>query len=1050
MKQEEIQTRLEAIAAASSGVEKAKQSRALLMELVEEIYKRTGEDIQKKATMLEMVDSSAVVDYINDADVIQAMHYVRMLGMNAEHGEKVRQKEAKLCYENIAAVAELLELRAENPEAVYKKPPYMSEANTRKLYIDLYLREAGWEVLTEENIIQPGKAGIEIEVEGMPNTQGVGYCDYVLYGRNGQPLAIVEAKKTSVSPEKGRHQVDLYGECMRRKYGYKPILYYTNGYTIKVIDGLYPDRAVMAFHTMEELELKLHQRERNDITDLHINDEITNRPYQKIAITKLCEKLNAKQRRGLLVMATGTGKTRVSISLVDILTRNNWVKNVLFLADRTSLVNQAKRNFSKLMPDTSICELSGREQIDYNARLMFCTYQTMINYIDAEDKRFTSGRFDLIIIDEAHRSIFNRYGSIFKYFDSLLVGLTATPKNEVDANTYSLFACESGVPDSDYSLEEAIKDHYLVGYKVINRSSLLMSQGIDLSKLTPEERKQLDDYLAGDLPTPDFNVPGNELFRVLFNRNTCRQVLEELISQGLRVNNGETLGKSIIFAYNHKHAQMIVECFHEMYPEYAPNTCQLVDNYVSYADDLILKFDKDPEFRIAVSVDMLDTGVDIPAVLNLVFFKRVRSKIKFVQMIGRGTRLCEDIYGSGRHKNGFYIFDYCDNFKYFGEKPEGATAIPQPLSLTQRLFTLQTEILHGLQDIQYQENDWYKEYYDQLKNTLHHQMVIVKSHSNRIQVRAEMQYVDKFYDVEHWAALTPVSLQELRRHIVPLLDSGIQGHPLAIAFDCRMLHIALELIRNSTLKEALQEAKADIKKIREVAKYLLQEKASIPQVVAKAADLQEIIDGNFWNAPTVQELERLRLSLRDLMQFLQGEGRKQYDIDIQDEITKGEYNPENTIVDIRTYREKVIDYLAEHSDSEVIRKIHHLEPINEDDLLVLERILWHELGSKEDYDKTTDVANLAAFVRSLVGLSTDAVNEKFSIYLNDNSFNSMQQEYIRSIINYVRVNGDMEKKDFLEKEPFNNYDLIELFGSRYQAVLNIFNTLHDTITVPAA
>lgn len=288
----------------------------------------------------------------------------------------------------------------------------------------------------------------------------------------------------------------------------------------------------------------LQQRGRGDITDLRINDGITNRPYQKTAITRLCEKLNKNYRRGLLVMATGTGKTRVSISLVDILTRNNWVKNVLFLADRTSLVRQAKQNYAKLMPNTSICELSGKDKPDYNARLMFSTYQTMINYIDAEDKQFKSGRFDLIIIDEAHRSIFNRYGSIFKYFDSLLVGLTATPKNEVDANTYSLFGCESGMPDSDYSLEEAIDDHYLVGYKVINRTSLLINEGIDPSKLTPEEREQLDDYFAERcMPTPDFNVPGNELFRFLFNKDTCRQVIEELVSQGLRVNNGETLGK---------------------------------------------------------------------------------------------------------------------------------------------------------------------------------------------------------------------------------------------------------------------------------------------------------------------------------------------------------------------------------------------------------------------------------------------------------------------------------------------------------------------------
>lgn len=1048
MDQAHVQSQLNLLSSLTTSEDKACFCRVLLKALVEQIYHHLKIDLPKKATLLELIDNSAVIDFINDGDVIQSMHYVRILGMNAEHGVHIRRSEAKLANDNIRAIAELIGLRINTPEKQYVKPPYMSEANTRKLYIDLYLKEAGWIISEEKNIIQPCKAGIEIEVEGMPNASGRGFCDYVLYGRDGKPLAIVEVKRTSISSEKGRHQVDLYGECMKKRYGYKPVLYYTNGYTTKVIDGLYPDRQVLAFHTRDELELMLQKRERKDISDFTINDSITNRPYQKIAITKLCEKLNNKHRRGLLVMATGTGKTRVSISLVDILTRNNWIKNVLFLADRTSLVHQAKQNYAKLMPNTSICELSAKGvEPNYNARLMFSTYQTMINHIDAEDKIFKSGRFDLIIIDEAHRSIFNRYSSIFKYFDSLLVGLTATPKNEVEANTYSLFACESGIPDSDYSLEEAIKEHYLVGYKVINRTSLLISEGIDLTKLTPDEREQLDDYFAERrLPTPDFNVPGNEIFRYLYNKNTCRQVIEELMTQGLRVNNGETLGKSIIFAYNHKHAEMIVDSFRELYPDHPANTCQLVDNYVQEADDLIVKFDEDPEFRIAVSVDMLDTGVDIPAVLNLVFFKKVRSKIKFIQMIGRGTRLCEDIYGPGRNKSGFYILDYCANFEYFGNLPEGKPSALKPLSLTQRLFTIQADILYGLQAIQYQEDEWYKSYYVELKKVLHQQIGIIKSHSNRIQVRAELQHVDKFYDWENWAALTPVALQEIRRHIVPLLDSGIQGHPLSIAFDCRMLHIALALVNDGNIDAAAK----DVTRIREVANYLLSEKASIPHVLAKAADLKQIVNSNFWKSASVPELERLRQSIRDLMQYLEGEGRAQYDIDIHDEITPGEYQPGDTIVDIRSYRERVLDYLMDNLDSQVISKIHNLEPINENDLLELERILWHELGSREDYNKISDHKNLAAFVRSLVGLNQDAVNEKFSEYLNENAFNSIQQEYIHTIINYVRSNGDIDRNIVVNEEPFSHFDLNGIFGTKVTAVIQIVDKLHSSIMIPAA
>ena len=454
--------------------------------VIKYIYKAKAGYLPSHASLFELIDSYEISNFINDQVIKDSLHYIRILGNNAAHNNKIKSSEALLGLENLHFfVGEILILlgkitdyptfdknsigrsTSEKPVEVKKvevkgeaekvfaegikkdktlsveRPAYMSEANTRKLLIDLYLKEAGWDVCEQEDVCVPGKAGIEIKVLGMPNETGEGFCDYVLYGRDGLPLAIVEAKKTSVSPEKGRHQVELYGKCMQAKYGYVPVLYYTNGYSIKIIDGIYPDRELMAYHTLVELELLLQRRKRGKITDLRIRDEITNRPYQKMAITSICEHFNANNRRGLLVMATGTGKTRVAISLVDVLTRHNWIKNVLFLADRTSLVKQAKKNFVKLMPDMTVCELSGSGEKDLNARLMFSTYQTMINCIDGDDKTFSTGRFDLIIIDEAHRSIFKKYSSIFAYYDSLLIGLTATPRDQVDANTYKIFGCES-------------------------------------------------------------------------------------------------------------------------------------------------------------------------------------------------------------------------------------------------------------------------------------------------------------------------------------------------------------------------------------------------------------------------------------------------------------------------------------------------------------------------------------------------------------------------------------------------------------------------------
>lgn len=1024
--------------------ERVKAYRGVLSDAIDYIYESTNTHKPEKASLLELVDSDVLANYVQDSDVINSLHYVRILGMNAEHDQKIKKTADKLAYDNLAYFIGLIEAQEKGTRAQYQKPPYMSEANTRKLYIDLYLKEAGWDVLDAENVAIAGKAGIEIKVEGMPNAQGIGFCDYVLYGRDGKPLAIVEAKKTSVSPEKGRHQVDLYGECMKAIYGYKPILYYTNGYVTKVIDGIYPDRTVMAFHTIDELELMMQRRNRGNITDLKISDRITNRPYQKMAITNLCEWLNQKHRRGLLVMATGTGKTRVAISLVDVLSRNNWVKNVLFLADRTSLVNQAKKNFAKLLPNMSICELSGNEEKDYNARLMFCTYQTMINYIDAEDKRFTSGRFDLIIIDEAHRSIFNKYGSIFAYFDSLLVGLTATPKSEVDANTYRIFGCESGIPNFDYSLEEAVKDKYLVNYKSFSRTTKLLKRGIKYNELTEDEKRQLDEYFVDEPPTPDFTVSEKELFKKIFNKNTCCEILEELMQYGIKTNGGELLGKSIIFAYNHHHAQMIVDCFHELYPEHPANYCQLIDNYVKYADDLILKFENDDEFRIAVSVDMLDTGIDVPAVVNLVFFKPVKSKIKFVQMIGRGTRLCENLFGEGKDKTHFIIFDYCGNFEYFDAHPDGTDGMGGR-SLSQRLFEVRLDILHELQRIEYQEQEFARSYYNKTKDLLHAAVYKIKGHSARMQVRAEMQYVDKYSDYATWESVSPLMVKEIKVHITPLLDSGLEGFDLSIAFDIRMLDIELSMLVQGNTGMATR----DVKTVRQVAQYLLTEKASIPQVFAKAEQLKTLVSEQFWDAPSLEKLEQLRVDVRDLMQFLDKSPKKQIDVNIDDTVEPSGYDGGDTIIDIRTYREKVLDYLIEHSDNEVIHKIQRLEPITNEDLKALEKILWEELGTKEEYEQTTDIDNLAVFVRSLIGLSQEAVNEKFGEYLNGNILNAQQQEFIRAIINYVRENGDISREDLIEKSPFDNYDILTLFGDNITSVLTIVGILHDSVNVAA-
>ena len=639
-------------------------ARRALEYIVKSIYAMKHIMVSEKASLFELIDGEPFREFIGDNRIMMAVHYIRKVGNAGAHNDHVGKKESFFglmdLYNVVAAVLvklkvvetvapfdktlipeskfapvvaetkiEVLESdeivskadkeALESKEPAKEMPSGMSEAETRKAFIDLMLREAHWDVLDTEGMVKRSAACIEVEVEGMPNGHGVGYADYVLFGADGLPLAVIEAKKASVSPIKGKHQAELYADCLEKRYGRRPVIYYTNGFETNIIDGLgYPPRRLYAFHTEADLERLIQKRGRKDISDFSVKANITDRPYQKMAIKAVCEWYNAKHRRGLLVMATGTGKTRVSISTVDVLMRNEWVKNVLFLADRTSLVDQAKKNFAKLLPNTSITVLS-----------------------DKDNKKFSVGRFDLIIIDEAHRSIFGKFSAIFNYFDSLLFGLTATPRDEVDKSTYDTFEMENGCPNYAYELEDAVADGFLVNYRGFKRGSMILKEGIKYSALSDEEKAQLEqvwDYeetlqeLGSGLVSPENggnargrDIRNDEIFKYIYNENTIDNVLQDLMKNGLKVQSGERIGKTIIFAYNHKHAELIVQRFNVLYPEYGPNFCVLIDNYVTYAQSLIDKFeirDKDPQ--IAVSVDMLDTGIDVPDVLNLVFFKIVK------------------------------------------------------------------------------------------------------------------------------------------------------------------------------------------------------------------------------------------------------------------------------------------------------------------------------------------------------------------------------------------------------------------------------------------
>lgn len=1064
--------------------------RRALEYIVKVLYYMKNIKVEERTTLFELVDGEPFRTFINDDRVMMAVHYVRKIGNNAAHTVKVSKRESFFALLNIYNVVGSILLKLNiikelrpfdqglipkfgqptvsmpgqitissedailkhadketlsSTQAVPEVKTSITEAETRKLFIDLMLKEAGWEIVETKGNIQAGKACIEIELKGMPNNEGKGFADYVLFGDNGLPLAVVEAKKTSVSPEKGKHQAELYANCLEMKYGVKPVIYYTNGFVTRIIDGLgYPPRNLFSFHTKKDLEFLIQKRGRKDITDMVVREEITDRPYQKMAIKALCEHFNTKKRKGLLVMATGTGKTRVAISLVELLQRNGWVKRVLFLADRTPLVDQAHKNFVKLMPDSPTCVLSDRKQpIDDNALLFFSTYQTMINFIDTDEKRYSVGKFDLIIVDEAHRSIFGKYGAIFNYFDALLVGLTATPRNEVEKSTYDIFELEQGEPNFAYELENGVGDGYLVNYEVLKRGSLILQDGIRYDNLTDEEKRQMEEIweyerLKNDLKGDAHrDISSNEIFRYVFNEDTIDKVLQDLMENGLKVQGGELIGKSIIFAYDHRHAELIVERFRRLYPVYGSEFCALIDNYVTYSKSLIDTFGKRNGMpQIAVSVDMLDTGIDVPDILNLVFFKSVKSKIKFMQMIGRGTRLSPDIFGAGGDKKGFLIFDWCRNFEYFGSNQEGS--VPHgSISLTEQLFGIKADIAQKLQHQKYQSDEYLKGLHDRLKEELKGQVTALSD--MHISVRAKWETVTKFKSKAAWQYISEIDVLTMKNDIAPLLVKDMSDE-YAKRFDIIAQTLELSLIDSDVDGSVCAE------RIRNIAEKL-QEKASIPKVREKMNVIEEVLTPTAWENISIHWIEKVRTELRDLVKLLIDGERKWFIVDVHD-LVSDEGRSAGVTMKV-SYRKKVMDYLAENRDLPVLKKIYGMEQLSFFDIKALEKVLWEELGTKEDYEKMTAGmlygGNVAALIRSMMGVDRAVALRKFSEFLSGTSLNSAQEEFLSEIISYVCANGDISKETIVNESPFD--ERLDLFSENMRQLANCVECIHEVITI---
>ena len=960
------------------------QNLFVFMDYISYCYSNFYEDRQYDVNLLKQTNETPVLIKIPDEDV------------NLQ----------TLIAENKALKEELTAKRAEQQQTYIPKPLDLSEYETRKIYIDSMLLDAGW---TE------GKDWLnEVELSGMPNKSEVGFADYVLYDDSHRPLAVIEAKRTCTDVAKGRQQAKLYADLLEAQYNRRPVVFLTNGFETRIIDNLYPERKIAVIYSKRDLEKLFNlQTMKTSLNHISVDKNIAGRYYQEGAIRAVCDAFDKRNRRkALLVMATGSGKTRTVIALCKVLLDAGWVKNILFLADRNSLVTQAKRSFVNLLPDLS-CSNLVEEKDNYTAHCIFSTYQTMMNCIDSvkddNGKLFTCGHFDLVICDEAHRSIYNKYRDIFNYFDAPLIGLTATPKDEIDKNTYGIFDLENGVPTYGYELAQAVKDGYLVDFITVESKTKFIEEGIAYDELSEEDKAAYEETFESENGKLPEKIDSSALNTWVFNEDTIRQVLHVLMRDGLKIDYGQKIGKTIIFAKNHEHAEKILEVFNKQYPELSRNGqpfAKVIDNYMTYAQSAIDEFSDSKKMpQIAISVDMLDTGIDLPEVLNLVFFKKVMSKAKFWQMIGRGTRLCPGLM-DGEDKDKFYIFDFCGNFEFFRMNKGRPTA--NMIALQGAIFCLEFEIAYKLQNIEY-KTDRFITYRNKLVGMMTGK--VQELNRENFAVRQHLKYVDTYSAERNYQSITFEDTLMVREELAPLImPDGDEAS--AVRFDALMYGMELAYLAGKGYGRHRSDL---LKKVEGIAGV-----ANIPEIQAQSELINKILHTDYIDNAGIDEFENIRISLRNLMKYLP-KGFVKYDTDFADEILSTEWNDSELENDeLKNYKAKAEFYVRQHQDNIAIAKLKTNQPLTETDIENLEHILWKELGSKDDYEKEYGHKPLGEFVREIVGLDMNAAKEAFSEFLDDTNLDSRQIYFVYQIVEYIVHNGMMKDLSVLQESPFTD------------------------------
>lgn len=859
-------------------------------------------------------------------------------------------------------------------------PLAFNEAETRRYLIDLMLTEAGWKV--GPGLTNTSEVLKEVVVPFQPTDSEDGRADYVLLDDNDKPLAVIEAKRTAKKAEDGRTQAKLYADGLQKQHSLKtderPVIFYTNGFDVWLWNDAEdePPRKVYGFYSKDSLQYLHRQRsQKQPVSQLAPNPTIAGRMYQIEAVRRVVERFAEKKRKALIVQATGTGKTRVAISLCDTLIRGGWAKRILFLCDRRELRKQGHKAFKEFLPSEPRTYVTAATASDRNQRIYLATYPAMMKCFEA----FDIGFFDLIIADESHRSLFRRYKVIFDYFDCYQVGLTATPVNEHTLgpyyrNTFKMFQCDDLNPTFNYEYEEAVSKGYLVPFVVDTHTTQFLRKGIKNAELSEEQRAELEE--DGEDPSL-FNFDPTEVDKVVFNKDTNRHILRNLMEHGIRVSDGSRIGKSIVFARSHNHAVLLQNLFEEMYPQYGGNFCRVIDNYDPRAEELIDDFKgegQNPELTVAISVDMLDTGIDIPEVVNLVFAKPVFSYVKFWQMIGRGTRLCENLFGPGNDKKEFQIFDHWGNFDRFDQGYEKADQARQK-SLLETVFESRLNFARTALELQNEPG------FELAVSLLGKDIAALPEKSIPVRDKwQQLQVVRRDDTLKQFDAATQAVLQH---EIAPLMEwVNITGHEEAYRFDRLIARMQVEHLRRSSRFDDLKD---------ELLNLIGSLRINLSQVKVKLPIIDRVKSAAFWESATIADLEDLRTELRGIVQFRRIDGSTSLPpkvIDITEDaalIERKRHVIKLAGLDMVAYRNRVQKVLMDiFENSATLQKIKLGQPVEPQDLEDLCSLVLTQEPGLDLHDLTEyfpQAKGLDQAIRSIIGLDADRVQERFTQFV---------------------------------------------------------------------